>query len=266
MSEDANISDNNPASEVLGAAVRRRPGRPKGLPKPEGSGRKPGTPNRVGKEARELAGRYTTKAFKRLAEMLDSKDDKAAAIACREILDRAFGKPVSPQEITGANGTPLVPVAELTNHQRAKKLLFLIAKARAEAGEPGHYALNVLEDAAGIARPAKARTIDVTPPDPFAAQRAEQAAEIAPASAQTEGDTKLSDYASAAAAQRAERDAARAEGRLERPVPTWTEPGGTDAEHGLDANWSGQQTPWRRPGYQAPKFAVVSRRPTTAPR
>ena len=191
------------------------------MPKPEGSGRQPGTPNRVGKEARELAGKYTVKAFKRLAEMLDSKDDKAAAIACREILDRAFGKPVSPQEITGANGTPLVPVAELTNHQRAKKLLFLIAKARAEAGEPGLYALNALEDAAGIARPAKARTIDVTPPDPFAAQRAEQAAEIAAATAQPEGDAKpeQTDYERAVAAQKAEDAAARAEGRMPRPAP-----------------------------------------------
>ena len=165
----------NPAAEnasseaVLGTAARRRPGRPRGLPKPEGSGRKPGTPNKVGKEARELAGRYTTKAFKRLAVMLDSKDDKAAAIACREILDRAFGRPVSPSEISGPNGTPLHPKPLMSDTELARFMCFTLAKGAAEAGED---------------IPLARKPTVIENPDPFAAQREQQAARVVPQAAE----------------------------------------------------------------------------------
>lgn len=211
MIEDANISDNNSTSDVSGAVTRRRPGRPRGLPKPEGSGRQPGTPNRVGKEARDLAGKYTTKAFKRLAEMLDSKDDKAAAIACREILDRAYGRPISPTELTGKDGAPLVPVSEMSNTELASRIAFVLALGAKDVGATMPHAR-------------KPTVIEQTP-DPFAAQRAEQAREIAAPTAQPEGDTRpeLTDYQRAVAAQKAEDAAARAEGRMPRPAPVWVD-------------------------------------------
>lgn len=223
MSEDANISDNNPASEVLGAAVRRRPGRPKGLPKPEGSGRKPGTPNRVGKEARELASKYTTKAFKRLGELAQHPDPKVAVLAIQQILDRRFGKPVSPSEISGPDGAPLIPVPELTNMMRAKKLLFMVAKAKAEAGRSDRAEIEDLEHAAGIVRHAKPLTIEAASPDPFAAERERQTAEIAAATAPAPTPEPADDYPRIVAAQKAERALALAEKRPERPLQAWVD-------------------------------------------
>lgn len=203
----SNSEPENPSPEVLGAVTRRRPGRPKGLPKPEGSGRKPGTPNKVGKEARDLASKYTAKAFRRLATMLDSKDEKVAAIAVREILDRAYGKPVSPSEISGPGGTPLVPAPEMSDHELAIMTMHLLIRGGVVENEPLSHAR-------------KPRVIEPKPVDPFADQRAEQAARIEAAT--TEAPPEPADnYATAAAAQRAERDLARAESRLERPVPVW---------------------------------------------
>lgn len=147
-------------------AVRRRPGRPRGLPKPEGSGRQPGTPNRVGKEARELAAKYTPMAFKRLGELAKHPDPKVAVLAIQQILDRRFGKPISPSEISGPDGAPLVPASPMTNFELANLVCFALANGVASEGVE-------------MPRTAPARTIDTPPSDPFAAQRAEQAAEIA---------------------------------------------------------------------------------------
>lgn len=246
MTDDSKHSDNNSTSDVLGAAVRRRPGRPKGMPKPPGSGRQPGTRNRVGKEARELAGKYTEKAFKRLGELAQHPDPKVAVLAIQQILDRRFGKPVSPQEIAGPGGTPLIPVPEMSDLEVARRISFMLSRAAREKLGPSAPLPKTVD---GINRvvagedwspdePAEVEARELyeakyrlgchpaalpKPVDPFADQRAEQAERIAAATAQPEGDTKLSDYATAAAAQRAERDAARAEGRLERPVPVWVD-------------------------------------------
>ena len=131
MSEDANISDNNSSPEVLGAAVRRRPGRPKGLPKPAGSGRQPGTPNRVGKEARELADKFTPNAFKRLGQLANHPDPKVAILAIQQILDRRYGKPMAPSEIGGPGGTPLIPAPEMSDTELACLLAFKLTAALA---------------------------------------------------------------------------------------------------------------------------------------
>ena len=154
-----------------------------------------------------MAGKYTTKAFKRLAEMLDSKDDKAAAIACREILDRAFGKPVSPTEISGPDGAPLVARPALSDFELANLTVFLLAKGTDAAGEQ-------------LPQARKPTVIEQKPADPFAAQRAEQAAEIA---ALAEDQPGLNEYETVVARQRAERALALAERRPEQPVSSWVE-------------------------------------------
>lgn len=57
----------------------------------------------MGPAARIIALRYAEKALGRLANLIDSADTDAAKIAaCKEILDRAYGK--APQAITGENG------------------------------------------------------------------------------------------------------------------------------------------------------------------
>ena len=105
--------------------------------------------------------------------MLDSKDDKAAAIACREILDRAFGKPISPTELTGKDGAPLVPAPEMSDQDLATMTLHLLIRGGLVENEP-------------LIQARKPTVIEQTP-DPFARQRAEQAAEIAAAEEPTTG-------------------------------------------------------------------------------
>lgn len=71
-----------------------RRGRPKGLPKPPGSGRKPGTPNRITREVREAAQKHTVKALTTLARLTKHEDPKIALAAAVELLNRGHGKPM----------------------------------------------------------------------------------------------------------------------------------------------------------------------------
>lgn len=178
MDQDANISDNIGFDP---APIPRRPGRPKGLPKPPGSGRQKGVTNRVTKDIREAAGKHGVKALAALVKLLDNSDPKIVATAAREVLDRAYGKPMQPSEVSGANGAPLIP-DEMTYRERAQKLLFFLAKARAEVvpeGTPFPKTLDQLTSEISGVYPARAVVIDAATIDPFAAQRAEQAADIA---------------------------------------------------------------------------------------
>ena len=45
-----------------------------------------------------LAQRAAPKAMRRLIELMDSEDERVAAVACNAILDRAFGKPKVAEE------------------------------------------------------------------------------------------------------------------------------------------------------------------------
>lgn len=120
---------NNLANErpVQGVRTGRR-GRPKGLPKPPGSGRTLGVPNRITRDIRATAAKHSTKAIATLVKLLADKDPKVQAIAAREILDRAHGKPMSPQEITGKDGAPLHPETDMSNRELARRLVFSASK------------------------------------------------------------------------------------------------------------------------------------------
>jgi hypothetical protein len=62
-----------------------------------GSGRKKGTPNKVTAEIKVLAHKYGPDALKELARLARSAESEAARVAaCREILDRAYGKAMQP--------------------------------------------------------------------------------------------------------------------------------------------------------------------------
>ena len=81
-------------------------GRPKGLPRT--GGRATGTPNKLNADLRELAGVYTAEALTTLAHIMQHGEaEQARVAACRELLDRAHGRPA--QAITGAGGKPLFP-------------------------------------------------------------------------------------------------------------------------------------------------------------
>ncbi|QLQ33922.1 MAG: hypothetical protein HZT40_22445 [Candidatus Thiothrix singaporensis] len=67
--------------------------RAKGTPKT--GGRKAGTPNKVQRPIREAAMDYSDEALAKLVEIMQDPETPAAAriTACREVLDRAHGKP-----------------------------------------------------------------------------------------------------------------------------------------------------------------------------
>ncbi len=75
----------------------RKPGTPKT------GGRKAGTPNKVGADVRAVAAELGPKALDTLHEIAKDKTAPAQArvMACREILDRALGKPAQSLEMSG---------------------------------------------------------------------------------------------------------------------------------------------------------------------
>lgn len=72
-------------------------------------GRSKGTPNKVTRDLKELAGVHTNAALATLAHIMQhSEADQARVAAARELLDRAHGR--APQAVTGANGGALFPM------------------------------------------------------------------------------------------------------------------------------------------------------------
>jgi enoyl-[acyl-carrier-protein] reductase (NADH) len=78
-------------------------GRPKGLPRT--GGRKPGTPNKVTADVRALAQQYGADAISILHCIAKSIDTPAAArvSACKELLDRGYGKAPQPMTVDPGN-------------------------------------------------------------------------------------------------------------------------------------------------------------------
>lgn len=119
MDDEDNIEANK-SSDLKPLARRRGP--PKGTPRPTGAGRRKGTPNRTTRDVRAAAQKHTTKALKTLVQLLSDKDSRVQATAAREILDRAHGKPMTPSEITGKDGTPLNGNYPLTFENRSQEI------------------------------------------------------------------------------------------------------------------------------------------------
>ena len=84
-----------------------------------GSGRKAGVPNRTTAECRKCARKYGLAAIKELAKLAGlmpggkgrAESEQARIAACREILDRAYGKPAQP--LTGEGGEGPIQIREL---------------------------------------------------------------------------------------------------------------------------------------------------------
>lgn len=80
--------------------AQRRPGRPPGSPKPPTSGRKKGVPNKSTREIREIAQKHGGKAVRELVKLMTkSENDQTRLKAAVELLDRAYGRPITPSEI-----------------------------------------------------------------------------------------------------------------------------------------------------------------------
>lgn len=75
-------------------------------------GRKKGTTNKATREVKTLAQKYGADAIKRLAHLMQKAESEQAQVAaCKELLDRAYGKPA--QAIVGDDEAPIKTVMEI---------------------------------------------------------------------------------------------------------------------------------------------------------
>lgn len=73
------------------------------MKRPKTGGRQKGARNKVTRTIKEMAAEYGPEALEALVSIATtSTSDQARVAACKEILDRAYGK--SPQALTGADG------------------------------------------------------------------------------------------------------------------------------------------------------------------
>ena len=161
------LTTDQPASE------KPRRGRPKGVP------------NRVTRDVRAAAQKYTSRALTTLAKLLADADPKVRAIAARELLDRAHGKPMTPTELTGKDGAPLVDHGAHSDLELARAVTFILAKGAKEA-------------TGSIGIPLRPPPASTAAADPFANERERQAA----------AERRLVEVARAEVAEREEADAA----------------------------------------------------------
>ena len=87
-------------------------------------GRVAGTPNKSTAEIRELAGQYAPTALAELARLgTHANSEQARVSACKEILDRAYGKSTQVMERYDD-----VIKEEIDDLELAKKLVYLLTK------------------------------------------------------------------------------------------------------------------------------------------
>lgn len=110
-------------------------------PEKQRRGRPKGVPNRATRDVRQAAAKYTQRALTTLAKLLADPDAKVRAIAAKELLDRAHGKPMTPTELTGKDGEPLHPPArDMTDTDIARMIAFTLTKADRETMTPAQAA------------------------------------------------------------------------------------------------------------------------------
>jgi len=94
----------------------RGPGRPVGGGKPPGSGRRKGTPNRINKQVKELAGKFTERAVKRLWHLAqNAKSEETQLKATIELLAYGNGRPAQAVNLGGGEKPIGIARADLEN-------------------------------------------------------------------------------------------------------------------------------------------------------
>lgn len=106
-----------------------RPGRKKGTPKT--GGRQKGTPNKVTAEVREAALEYGPDAINELARLMKhAESERVRIMACREILDRAYGKARQTLEHAGIDSVSIV-APDPNDKERMRRLASFLLEDRA---------------------------------------------------------------------------------------------------------------------------------------
>ncbi len=91
---------------------------------PKTGGRAAGTPNKSTAEIRELAGQYAPTALAELARLgTHANSEQARVSACKEILERAYGKSTQVMERNDE-----VIKEDIDDLELARKLVFLLTK------------------------------------------------------------------------------------------------------------------------------------------
>jgi hypothetical protein len=80
-----------------------------GCPKPKGSGRKPGSKNKLAPEVKTLAQKHGASAIDYLGELLNDpmQAPEARIKAAQELLNRGYGRSVGETRLAGHDGGPL---------------------------------------------------------------------------------------------------------------------------------------------------------------
>lgn len=74
-------------------------------------GRQTGTPNKVTSELREAAQAYCTEALEELARLAKhAKSETARVAACRELLDRGYGRATQGIALAGEKDSPVTVI------------------------------------------------------------------------------------------------------------------------------------------------------------
>jgi hypothetical protein len=74
-----------------------------------GAGRPAGSGNKAPPELREIARAHSDKAFGRVLQLIDSKDERVALMASNTVLDRAWGKAEARGEAAVVHAFAVVP-------------------------------------------------------------------------------------------------------------------------------------------------------------
>ena len=94
-----------------------QPGPP--TPGPAGPKLPAGRTSPASPAGRELAQAYAALALARMAEMMNDPDPKVALPACREVLDRAWGKAEAGSRTLGEEGGPVIVVVQSRENEDA---------------------------------------------------------------------------------------------------------------------------------------------------
>ena len=97
---------------------------------PKTGGRRKGTPNKVTVAVREAALEHGPAAVEELARLMtEGRTDQVRIAACREILDRAYGKSRQAIEHTGADAGPIA-VTTLSDREKMRRLACFMLEDR----------------------------------------------------------------------------------------------------------------------------------------